>query len=476
MPLMALRSPAEYVQSLRDGRTVYFRGQRVPDVTDHPALRIGIDHAAVDFALAEQPEHRDLAVVDGYSRYFKQPQSSDDLLSRSALIELSTRLGATMVCLVKEIGTDCLFALSRVASQTDARFGTGYVPRVQSMYERCRDGDLAMAVAQSDVKGDRSKGPSQQADPDQYVRIVSRDSQGIVVRGCKVHTSVSVNANELFVIPTRAMTEADADYAVAFAVPVATDGLKLIASPYDTHAKNRFEHPLSAEHKMFETMTVFDDVFVPWDRVFLAGEWQMAGPLALGFVDYHRLTAISYKLPLVDLLVGSAFCMAEYNGIERAGHVRDKLIWLISYAETLRALTRHACIECVSTPEGLVKPHTLTVNMAKHHFAANYHQALAYVQDITGGLAATAPSEEDLLSPELGPYLRKYLAGKAPYSAEERLRMINLVQDLTASDFAGYHAVLAVHAEGSIEAEKLAILREYDPKPVVAYAQGLAGG
>ncbi|HLG69487.1 MAG TPA: 4-hydroxyphenylacetate 3-hydroxylase N-terminal domain-containing protein [Chloroflexota bacterium] len=470
---MGLRTPAEYVASLRDNRTVYFRGQRVPDVTEHPALRIGIDHAAIDFALAEEPEHRDLAVLDGCSRYFKMPESSDDLLKRSALIELSTRKGATMVCLVKEIGTDCLFALTRVAQQTDVKFGTEYAPRVRQMYERCRHGDLAIAVAQSDVKGDRSKGPSQQADPDQYVRIVSRDSKGIVVRGCKVHTSVSVNANELFVIPTRAMTEADADYAAAFAIPVATEGLKLIASPYDTHPKNRFEHPLSAEHKMFETMTVFDDVFVPWERVFLAGEWQMAGPLALGFVDYHRLTAISYKLPLVDLLVGAAFCMAEYNGIEKAGHVRDKLIWLISYAETLRALTRHACMECVQTPEGLVKPHTLTVNMAKHHFAAHYHQALAYVQDITGGLAATAPSLEDFESAELSGYLLKYLAGKAPYSAEERLRMINLVQDLTASDFAGYHAVLAIHAEGSIEAEKLAILREYDPRPAVSYAQSL---
>lgn len=478
MQHMPLRSPSQYVESLRDARTVYFRGRRVPDVTEHPAIRIGIDHAAIDFALAEDAEHRGLAVVDAdgqqYSRYFKLPQTAQDLLERSALIELSTRKGATMVCLVKEIGTDCLFALQRVSRQADLKFGTDYSGRVERFYRHCRDNDLAMAVAQSDVKGDRSRGPSQQADPDQYVRMVSRDDKGIVVRGCKVHTSVSVNANELLVIPTRAMTEADSAYAVAFAVPVATPGLKLIASPYDTHPKSRFEHPLSAEHKMFETMTVFDDVFVPWERVFLAGEWQMAGPLALGFVDYHRFTAISYKLPLVDLLVGSAFCMAEYNGIERAGHVRDKLIWLVSYAETLRALTRLSALECIQTAEGLVKPHTLTVNMAKHHFAAHYHQALAHVQDVTGGLAATAPAEEDFRSPELAPYLEKYLAGKAPYPAEERMRMINLVQDLTASDFAGYHAVLAVHAEGSIEAEKLAILREYDPNPAVDYARSLA--
>ncbi|MHB8618530.1 MAG: 4-hydroxyphenylacetate 3-hydroxylase N-terminal domain-containing protein [Chloroflexota bacterium] len=323
---MALRTADQYLASLRDSREVYFRGQRVPDVTEHPSIRLAIDHAAIDFRLADEPAHRELAVAQGergpYSRYFRLPTTARDLLDRSRLLELSTSLGATLVCLVKEIGTDCLFALHRVAQQADARFGTAYLPRVQTFYDYCRDRDLAMAVAQSDVKGDRSKGPSQQSDPDQYLRIVSRDSGGIVVRGCKVHTSVSVNANELLAIPTRQMAEADADYAVAFAIPMDTPGLKLIASPYDTHPKNSFEHPLSAAHKMFETMTVFDDVFVPWERVFLAGEWQMAGPLALGFVEYHRFTAISYKLPLVDLLTGASFAMAEYNGIGKAGHVR----------------------------------------------------------------------------------------------------------------------------------------------------------
>ena len=192
---MSLRTPAEYVASLRDGRTVYFRGQRVPDVNEHPAIRVGIDHAAIDYALAEHPTHRPLAVAEAdgqpYSRYFQLPRTSQDLLDRSALIELSTRQGATMVCLVKEIGTDCLFALTRVAQQ----LGGEYPGRVERFYRHCRDDDLAMAVAQSDVKGDRSKGPSQQGDPDQYLRIVSRDSRGSVVRGCKVHTTVSVNAN-----------------------------------------------------------------------------------------------------------------------------------------------------------------------------------------------------------------------------------------------------------------------------------------
>src|SRR6266481_8609445 len=151
---------------------------------------------------------------------------------KSEAIETSTRLGGTLVVLIKEIGTDCLFALDVIAKAMEEKFGTGYLPRVRAIHEHCRNNDLAMAVAQTDVKGDRSRGPSEQAHPDYYVRVVDRKPGGIVVRGAKVHTSVTPNANELFVIPTRNLTEADTDYAVAFCIPLNTPGLKQIASPY----------------------------------------------------------------------------------------------------------------------------------------------------------------------------------------------------------------------------------------------------
>src|SRR5690606_17727358 len=225
--------------------------------------------------------------------------------------------------------------------------------------------------------------------PDYYTRIVERRPDGIVVRGAKVHTSCTTNVNELIVIPTRAMSEADRDYAVAFAIPVDTPGLKLIASPYGGSPKNEFDAPLSADRKMMETITIFDDVFVPWERVFMAGEYDFAGPLALGFVEYHRFTAVSYKLPLVDALVGSAALMADMNGIARAAHVREKLVWLISYAETLRALTEMAALRGSADENGQFAPDPLTVNMAKYHFAHNNQEALQHVQDIAGGMLVT---------------------------------------------------------------------------------------
>jgi aromatic ring hydroxylase len=476
---MGLRTPQQYIDSLKDGRTVFYRGEAVADVTTHKTISKAVKHACVDFEMAEEPEHRDLCVVeedgDVYSRYYKLPASTDDLLRRSALIEAGTARGKTLVPLVKEIGTDALFAMHRVSRDMDRKYESDYFPRLQQFYRHCRDNDLTMSVAQTDVKGDRSAGPSNQPHPDYYTRIVERRDDGIVVRGAKIHTSCTTNTNELIVLPTRAMAEADADYAVAFAIPVDTPGLKLVASPYGGAPKNEFDAPLSAERKMMETITIFDDVFVPWERVFMAGEYDFCAPLALGFVEYHRFTAISYKLPLVDALIGSGLLMADMNGITKAAHVREKLVWLTSYAETLRALIEMAALRGKPDAYGVYAPDALTVNMAKYHFAHNYHEALQHVQDIAGGMLVTGPGVEDFANPDTGDLLRKYLGGRAGIDGETRTRAMNMVSDLTTGDFGGYHAVLAIHAEGSLEAEKLMISRAYDGRRALAYAKQIAG-
>jgi aromatic ring hydroxylase len=477
---MALRTPQEYKASLQDGRVIYYKGQRVTDVTTHPALRVAVQHACIDYAMAEDPRYRELAVAHDpetgqeISRYFYLPRNSDDLVKRSQLIETATRLGRTLVVLIKEIGSDALFALHMLARYMDDHHHTDYVPRVKQFYRHCADNDLAVAVAQTDVKGDRSLAPSAQAHPDYYVRIVDERPDGIVVRGAKIHTSVLTNANEVIVLPTRNMAEADKDYAVAFAIPADTPGLKMICSPYGAPRESTFDHPISAQHKMTETLTVFDDVFVPHERVFLQKEWQYAGVLAKTFVEFHRFTAISYKLPLTDALVGAAQLIAEYNGLTRAGHIREKITRLIAYTETLRALTMQAALACRVAEDNIAVPNPLLVNIAKLHFAENYHRMVAAVQDISGGILVTGPGEEALRNPETRPYLEKYLGG-ADVAASERLQALNMISDLTASDFGGYQEVLAIHAEGSIEAEKMTIHREYNFQRSLELAKYIAG-
>jgi len=469
---MALLTRDEYLASLRDGRRVMYRGRRIDDVTAEPELRIGAELGALDYALQADPRHRDVAVTTdpetgaAHSALYKIPRDAADLLARSALIDLGTDHAGLIPPLIKEIGTDALFALQRV-------LGGEALERARAFYRHCRDGDLAVAVAQTDVKGDRAKGPHQQDDPDVYLHVVEQNERGIVVRGAKAHTSASANAHEIIVLPTRAMGPDDGAYAVSFAIPVDTPGLTLYVSPFSGGERNDFEFPLSARAKMLESLTVFDDVLVPWERVFVCGEPALAGPLALTFVEYHRFTAVSYKLPLLDAFVGSAATIAEMNGVGRAGHIRDKLAQLITYAETVRGLTELAAIRARIGEHGIAYPDPMTTNMAKYTFARGYHQAAALVQECAGGLLVTGPGLADWESPEIRPVLEKYW--KAAVPAEPRLRMMNLIADITARDFGGYHAVLAVHAEGSVEAEKMQILRSYDSRRALARTRRFAG-
>ncbi len=222
---MPLKTLQEHIDSLRDGRQVYYEGELVEDITVHPVLGAGMTHAALDYKLAQDPDHRELATYTDpetgqiYSRYYKIPQNSEDLLKRRELIAAGTRAGKGVVLLIKEIGTDALFALHIVTQHLDQHRGTDYLRRVKDYYLQCRERDLSHAVAQTDVKGDRGKRPSEQSHPDYYVRVVERREDGIVVRGAKAHTTGSPFVDEIIVVPTRSMTAADADYAVSFAVP-----------------------------------------------------------------------------------------------------------------------------------------------------------------------------------------------------------------------------------------------------------------
>ncbi|MEV7608578.1 4-hydroxyphenylacetate 3-hydroxylase N-terminal domain-containing protein [Microbacterium sp. NPDC089320] len=463
---MTLRTPDEYRAGLRDGRRVVYQGERVADVTAHPQLAPAVGHSALGYAIHDS--HPDLAVADvggePTSAFWVPPRSIDDLRRRGRLIEQVSRLGGGTIVL-KEVGSDALFALLRATAGQGRENAEAFAARV------ARE-DLALAVAQTDVKGDRSLGPSAQKDPDLYLRIVDEDADSITVRGAKTHTSFSANADEIVVLPTRAMGRDDRDWAVSFAVPADTPGLTLYVSPFSEGDPNTFEHPLSSRHKLLESLTVFDDVRVPKDRVFLNREPERAGPLALAFVDFHRFTAINYKLPLLDMVVGSAVLMAEANGIAKAGHVRAKLTELITWAETVRSLAELSALRGADD-NGVFRPDPLTVNMAKYHFAHGYGAATAHLVDLAGGLLITGPGVGDWDNPEVRSVLEKYYAGAVP--GEERLRIANFVSDLTARAYGGYQRVLATHAEGSFEAEKLQILREFDSTRAVAYVRDLAG-
>jgi len=464
-----MRSAKEYLGSLADGREVYYRGKRVRDVTKHPYLSLAAEHAAMLYRLQRDPNFKPslMTVVDGHkiSTFYKLCRTPQDLLTRSRLIEETTRAGSGVFNIVQAIGSDAIMALMIVSKSLDARDpGKGYFQRVSKFHEYVAKNDLALAVGQTDVKGDRMLRPSEQVDKDLYLHVTKSTEKGIVVRGAKAHTTQAIVSDEVVVLPTRAMTDADKDYAVAFSVPTNTRGLKLIARPLveAESAKTPEEGMMSAKNIEVESLTIFDDVFVPIDRVFLLREWEAAGILANLFGLYHRFTALSYRQVIAETLLGAAKMIAEQNGTDSASHVREKLAHLVMYREQSRMAIRLAALDAVKDEmTGIVYPNSLWANIGKLQSNTQYMSSVQNLVDIAGGLISTMPSPEDYARKDIGPLMKKYLAGNAKMSAEERMHLFRLIRELTGT-MGGVLGPAMIHAEGSIAASLIALSREYD--------------
>ncbi|WP_069807249.1 4-hydroxyphenylacetate 3-hydroxylase N-terminal domain-containing protein [Vulcanisaeta thermophila] len=450
------RTSEEYIQSVRDGREVYYRGKRVDDITTHPVLRIAVAHAADLFnskdRLYDDPNYGRI------SKYFKIPRNTEDLLARHRLIYEDTLRFDGLFNIVQAIGSDALFSLMIMARKVDGKYRTNYYERVMKYYEYVVKNDLAIAVAQTDVKGHRAKRPHEQQDPDLYLRVVEVRDDGIVVNGAKIHTTQGPVANEIIVLPYRAMVEGDRDYAVAFAVPANAKGLKFIVRPVLEYDGNPNAVNSAARFEV-ESLTIFDHVFIPWDRVFLFREWDMAGPLAWYFATYHRFTAISYRAATANLYLGAALLAARANGIENAPHVRDWIIQMIMYKEIMRMGAMAAALEPI-IDEGIAVPNPVYTNVSKLYSNAHFIDVIHGLIDIAGGLIATMPSHDDLRNNDERGYITKYLAGAV--DGETRYKIMSLVRELSASHLAGYLLTAMIHAEGSEAASKIGMMREYN--------------
>lgn len=463
---MALKTPQEYIESLKDGRVVYCDGARVPDVTTHPVLKICRDWVAMDYVLNNDPRYQALLTdinEEGERVSFAlMPQRTrEDLLRLREVVKLWARVCFGKPSGAKFVAKDGLNAVTVVSPRVDRKYGTNYAANVDAYRKHLQKNDLSFAMGLTDVKGDRSLRPSQQVQhKDFYVRIVEERKDGVIVKGAKTHISQAPLCNEILIAPCRAMREDDKAYAVAFGVPVNAKGVTLIsAEPEVSEGVSLFDHPIAASVYINDATIIFDDVFIPNERLFLKGEWEFAGDVAYMFANFHRLSAETYKAMELELFTGAAVLMAEYNGIEKAGHIREKLTWLTMYTEAVEILGRSAVEHCSNEKDSdLVYPNPMYANICKFYFADNWHQATKYIQDIAGGIVATCPSAKDFANPETHDLLERYLGARAGVPTEDRLRMVKLIRDLTSS----YEDVLTIHAEGSLEAQKLSIFQLAD--------------
>jgi 4-hydroxybutyryl-CoA dehydratase/vinylacetyl-CoA-Delta-isomerase len=457
---MGLISAAQYKESLNDGRVVFYKGEKIENVATHPDLGVCADLMAIDYEMAENPEFRDLAVVkdpesaEEISRYYYKPQNAEDLLKAHELIVKATELGDGYIPLAHDIGADALNAINITANMIANQ---DYIDRIENYRKILQQDDLATCAGVTCVKGDRMLRPSDpgQAHPDFYVRKVDQNARGIIVRGAKIHITGAAYCNDILVLPCRAMTEEDADYSISFAIPANTKGIRQVCRPFRSHL-SPLEFPNTRPVRVHtDSLIVFDDVLIPWERVFLCGEWKFAATLVYNFALMHRRTGCAYRIPLSEQLVGAAVAIADYNGISKAPHVREKIIELIIYLETLKSLSKTACYDFVMSG-GLAVPNPIATNMAKYHFAHYYHDVVKIVQDLAGGLVVTAPSYKDYQLPEMQADINKYLQGVNEVSTENRLRMFDLIRRITSSDL----ETICLHGEGSPMAERMTIFME----------------
>jgi len=299
---MGIKSPQEYIESLKDGRVVYCNGERVEDVTTHPILKICRNWMAMDYVLNNDPKYQDLLTEvneegDRVSFALMPQRSRDDLLRLREVVNLWARVCFGKPTGAKFVAKDGLNALTVVAPRVDKAYGTAYAENVEAFRRFLQKTDASFAMALTDVKGDRGLRPSKQKQhQDYYVHVVEEKKDGIIVRGAKTHISQAPLCNEILVAPCRSMKEDDKAYALAFAVPANTKGVTMIsAEPEVSDPDNIFDHPIAASVYINDATIIFDDVFVPHERVFLKGEWEFAGQVAHMFGNFHRLSAETYK-------------------------------------------------------------------------------------------------------------------------------------------------------------------------------------
>lgn len=469
---MSLRTAEEYKKGIRDNRKVFILGKQVDDVTEDPYIKVGVETAAFDFLMAHDSEYQGISVMkdpengEDISSYFDIPNYSESVHKRFDLVKTASLYAGGALPFVKDVGTDLINALTAVAGimKNDT-----YKKRIHDYRQFCARNDLSMAGAVTDTKGDRSKSPSQQESKDYYLRIVDETEDEIVVSGTKAHITASAYTDEIIVIPTRNLTEEEKEYAVAFAVPIDTPGIKQVCRPsfrYD----DKYHFPTPQPNRgHVEALVIFDNVRVPKERVFMQGETQYAQALAYAFTAFHRFTAVTYKIPIIEYMTGLGMLIAESNGIEKASHIREQFINLIKYTETTKALAKAA----ISEPEdffntGYFVANRLTSNLAKLFFASNFHEFIRDLQDICGGLLVTQPTYLDWQNEELHPFLEKSLGGANGYNAEERMKLMSMAHHILASDFAGWHEICTIHAEGSFAAQKMMLGME---APVESYKE-----
>jgi 4-hydroxybutyryl-CoA dehydratase/vinylacetyl-CoA-Delta-isomerase len=437
----------EYKATLFDGRSTFFEGKRVDDLPSHPVLGSCVDHVAEGYDwLATQ-------AVDGRSPIMGVPTTPEELRHKVEVVHHAGMMAHVTYTSLMTLAT----AAGRISDTAPE-----YVERINAYVDEATRKDLRITQCITDAKGDRSRHPAKQDDRDAYVHVVDRSSDGVVLRGAKLHITGASLGHDLMTIPTKSMKPDEEEYSIACIVPVNAEGVKIINTTYAPRGHDPRDFPVSGSNHYPEGFVIFDDVFVPNERVFLDGEVRHAAVFAHSLGLWERLGGLSAMASRYDALVGFAQLISEANGLERVGHIKEKISEMLINATLIRATLEAAIENCQVTSDGAAFPDELYTNAGKYHGAANWSTMVRHLHDIGGGAILTAPGHADLENREVGHLARKYMSTMQSVDGLYRTRLFHAIRDLTADALGGWNAVTNIQAGGGLYAQRIVSRLHYD--------------
>lgn len=475
-----IRTGAEYIDSLRGRQLrVFLFGELVAEPVDHPMIRPSINAVAETYDLAVSNPELGTAISpytgERINRFLHVAGNAGDLILQN---RMQRRLGQlTGTCFQRCVGMDALNALHSVTFDIDAQHGTTYHQRFIRFVTDMQRRGFVIGGAMTDVKGDRSKAPHEQADPDLYVHVSRRTAEGVYLKGAKAHQTGCINSHWLLVMPTMRLGPADKDYAVVAAIPANAPGITYLygRQSCDTRSMEGGEiDPGNRRYGGQEAMIILDEVFVPREYLFMDGEVEHAATLVDRFTTYHRRSYVC-KSGVGDVLIGAAATVAEFNGVNKASHIQDKLVEMTHLNETIYATGIAASYQAVPLNSGVYICDDMLANVCKHHVTRFPYEISRLAQDLAGGLMVTLPSEQDLNHPEVGALIRKYLKGRADIPTEDRMKILRLIENMTLGRNAVGYLTESLHGAGSPQAQRIQIARQMQLEFKKQLAQRLAG-
>ena len=469
----------EYKESLRKIHPrIYYMGEKIDCVVDHPMIKPHVNSAAMTYDLACDPMYENLMTATSHltgkkvNRFTHIHQSIEDLVNKVKMMRMIAQKTGT--CFQRCVGFDAMNATFITTYNMDKKYGTNYHERFKKWMTYVQENDLMIAGAMTDVKGNRSLKPSKQADPDLFTHVVEKREDGVVICGAKAHMTGMANSHEMLILPTTNLLDGDQDYAIACAVPVDAEGITHIFGR-QTNDQRRLQGDLDTGNSEYaivggETLTVLDHVFVPWDRVFMSGEVDIAQDYVDRFAEYHRQNYGGCKVGNSDVLIGATSMIAKMNGTRKNSLIKDKLTEMIHLAETMYCCSLACSYEGVKEEAGSYYVNTLLANEVKLNCTRNMYEISRLAHDIAGGFIATLPHEWDLNNPETGKWIEKFFVGNEEYTARDRIKIARLLENMSG----GTALAESMHGAGSPQAMKVMILRESNVEQKEQFAMDLA--